>query len=169
MPQSPRHPRTSSNRPRRPSPRTNRAPSRSAGSRSSGRPAATRPVSGPAAELDRQLAAAFAAPAPAVRTFAELGLPAPIIAELTRRGIEAPFAIQARTMPDALAGRDVLGRAQTGSGKTLAFGLPMLARLAGGVDARRAGTPRGLVLVPTRELAQQVTDALVPAWAGDAA
>jgi superfamily II DNA/RNA helicase len=119
-------------------------------------------LSGPAAELDRQLAAAFAAPPPAVRTFAELGLPAPIIAALTARGIEAPFPIQARTMPDALAGRDVLGRAETGSGKTLAFGLPMLARIASGVDHRRAGTPRGLVLVPTRELAQQVTDALVP-------
>jgi len=161
MPQSPRHPRTTSSRPRRPAPRGNRTPgNRHTGNRSANRP--SRPPSGPAAELDRQLAAAFAAPAPAVRTFAELGLPAPIIAELTRRGIEAPFPIQARTMPDGLAGRDVLGRAETGSGKTLAFGLPMLARLAADVDGRRAGTPRGLVLVPTRELAQQVTDALVP-------
>jgi superfamily II DNA/RNA helicase len=165
MPQSPRSPRTPSHRPRRPSsgrPAGNRnANGRSSGNRSRPAPAA-RPASGPAAELDRQLAAAFAAPPPAVRTFAELGLPAPIIAALTARGIEAPFPIQARTMPDALAGRDVLGRAETGSGKTLAFGLPMLARLASGVDTRRAGTPRGLVLVPTRELAQQVTDALVP-------
>src|SRR5690606_24874642 len=70
------------------------------------------------------------------------------------------FPIQARTLPDALAGRDVLGRARTGSGKTLAFGLPMLARLAG--ERRTPKTPRGLVLVPTRELAQQVTDALAP-------
>jgi superfamily II DNA/RNA helicase len=97
-----------------------------------------------------------------VRTFAELGLPAPLVAELTRRGVLAPFAIQARTLPDALAGRDVLGRAQTGSGKTLGFGLPMIARLAAGVRTRRTGAPRGLVLVPTRELAQQVTDALTP-------
>ena len=164
MPQSPRSPRTPAHRPRRPSggrPNGNRnLNGRPSGNRSA--PASTRHVSGPAAELDRQLAAAFAAPAPAVRTFAELGLPAPIISALTARGIESPFPIQARTMPDALAGRDVLGRAETGSGKTLAFGLPMLARLAAGVDHRRPGTPRGLVLVPTRELAQQVTDALVP-------
>ena len=105
MPQSPRSPRTPSHRPRRPS--GNRSPNRS-------RPAPATRSAGPAAELDRQLAAAFAAPAPAVRTFAELGLPAPIIAALTARGIESPFPIQARTMPDALAGRDVLGRAETG-------------------------------------------------------
>jgi len=75
---------------------------------------------------------------------------------------EAPFAIQARALPDALAGRDVLGRAQTGSGKTLAFGLPLLTRLAAAPGPRREKTPRGLVLVPTRELAQQVADVLVP-------
>jgi superfamily II DNA/RNA helicase len=72
----------------------------------------------------------------------------------------APFPIQAASIPDALAGRDVLGRAQTGSGKTLAFGLPMLARLAGGTTTPKR--PRGLVLVPTRELAQQVSDSLQP-------
>jgi superfamily II DNA/RNA helicase len=108
------------------------------------------------------LAEALAAPAPEPRTFAELGLAPQIVAELARRGVESPFPIQARTMPDALAGRDVLGRAQTGSGKTLGFGLPMLTRLVSGVDGRRAGAPRGLVLVPTRELAKQVTDALAP-------
>ncbi|MBA3745695.1 DEAD/DEAH box helicase, partial [Sporichthya sp.] len=77
----------------------------------------------------------------------------------------SPFAIQSRALPDALAGRDVLGRAQTGSGKTLAFGLPMLARLAAtgspARSTRRPGPPRGLVLVPTRELARQVADNLV--------
>ncbi|MGY1807118.1 DEAD/DEAH box helicase [Blastococcus sp. SYSU D00669] len=94
-------------------------------------------------------------------TFAELGLPAQLVAALGERGITTPFAIQASALPDALAGRDVLGKAATGSGKTLAFGLPMLARL--GADVRRGPrTPRGLVLVPTRELAQQVSDVLMP-------
>ena len=97
---------------------------------------------------------------PAAATFGELGLPAPLVTALAERGIEAPFAIQARALPDALAGRDVLGRAQTGSGKTLAFGLPLLARLAGAPCRQKA--PRGLVLVPTRELAQQVADVLAP-------
>jgi len=93
-------------------------------------------------------------------SFAELGLPAVLVTALHRRGITAPFPIQAATLPDALAGRDVLGRGQTGSGKTLAFGLPMLARLSSGRTVRYA--PRGLVLVPTRELAMQVSDALEP-------
>lgn len=110
--------------------------------------------------IDLALEAALAAPAPDVTTFRELGLPAPLVAALAERGIEAPFAIQARALPDALAGRDVLGRAQTGSGKTLAFGLPTLARLTGAPSRERA--PRGLVLVPTRELAQQVADVLGP-------
>jgi superfamily II DNA/RNA helicase len=81
---------------------------------------------------------------------------------LARRGVHQPFAIQSRTLPDALAGRDILGRAQTGSGKTLAFGLPLLTRLVSGSNRRTPGAPRGLVLVPTRELARQVADALAP-------
>ena len=93
-------------------------------------------------------------------TFAELGLPTPIVTALARAGFTEPFPIQAATLPDTLAGRDLLGRGQTGSGKTLAFGLAMLARLDGG--RARPRQPRGLVLVPTRELAQQVVDALVP-------
>jgi superfamily II DNA/RNA helicase len=93
-------------------------------------------------------------------SFADAGVPDALVRALARRDITAPFAIQTRALPDGIAGRDVLGRAQTGSGKTLAFGLPMLARL---VDGRsRPGHPRGLVLVPTRELAMQVTDALRP-------
>jgi superfamily II DNA/RNA helicase len=103
---------------------------------------------------------ALTRPAPAEATFAELGISAELVRALSRRGITAPFAIQARALPDAIAGRDVLGRAQTGSGKTLAFGLPMVARLAGGKS--RPGRPRGLVLVPTRELATQVADELRP-------
>jgi superfamily II DNA/RNA helicase len=98
---------------------------------------------------------------PAVPTFAELGLPEVLVRELAQQGIERPFAIQASALPDALAGRDVLGKAATGSGKTLAFGLPLLTRL--GADVRRGPrSPRGLVLVPTRELAQQVADVLAP-------
>lgn len=94
------------------------------------------------------------------RSFADLGLPPSLLASLTVEGITVPFPIQAATLPDTLAGRDVMGRGQTGSGKTLAFGLAMLARLAG--QTAEAGRPLALVLVPTRELAQQVVDALTP-------
>ncbi|MGW1197384.1 DEAD/DEAH box helicase [Streptomyces sp. NPDC002536] len=92
--------------------------------------------------------------------FADMDLPAAVLRTLTELGVREPFPIQAATLPSALAGRDVLGRGRTGSGKTLAFGLPLLARTAG----RRAESkqPLALVLVPTRELAQQVTEALAP-------
>jgi superfamily II DNA/RNA helicase len=93
-------------------------------------------------------------------TFASLGVPAPLVAVLDGTGITEPFPIQAATLPDALAGRDILGRAQTGSGKTLGFSLPLVARLAGGRTL--PGRPRGLVLVPTRELAAQVQAVLTP-------
>ncbi|MDP9218986.1 MAG: DEAD/DEAH box helicase, partial [Actinomycetota bacterium] len=93
-------------------------------------------------------------------SFAALGLPDALVQRLSRDGITQPFAIQAAAIPDALAGRDVLGRGQTGSGKTLAFGLPMLARLSGRTAKPRK--PLAIVLVPTRELATQVHDALVP-------
>nr|WP_231925814.1 DEAD/DEAH box helicase [Micromonospora echinofusca] len=98
---------------------------------------------------------------PEATDFAALGLPQPLVHALARQGITTPFEIQRATMPDALAGRDVLGRGQTGSGKTLAFGLPLLALVA---DRNRARPlrPRALVLVPTRELAMQVNDALMP-------
>ncbi|MFG6301501.1 DEAD/DEAH box helicase [Streptomyces rochei] len=97
---------------------------------------------------------------PAAADFAELDMPAELLAALGAQGVTVPFPIQAATLPNSLAGRDVLGRGRTGSGKTLAFGLALLARTAG----RRAEPrqPLGLVLVPTRELAQQVTDALTP-------
>ncbi|MFE9257303.1 DEAD/DEAH box helicase [Streptomyces sp. NPDC006879] len=99
-------------------------------------------------------------PLPAVTGFAELDLPAAVIEVLTGLNVTEPFPIQAATLPNSLAGRDVLGRGRTGSGKTLAFGLPLLVRTAG----RRADSkaPLALILVPTRELAQQVTDALTP-------
>ena len=93
-------------------------------------------------------------------TFAELGLSTPLLDALTAAGIAEPFPIQAAALPDAMAGRDVLGRGQTGSGKTLTFGLALLSRLAGG--RARPAHPRALVLVPTRELAMQVSDALTP-------
>jgi superfamily II DNA/RNA helicase len=93
-------------------------------------------------------------------TFASLGVPAPLVTVLDGTGITAPFPIQAATLPDALAGRDILGRAQTGSGKTLGFSLPLVARLTGGQTL--PGRPRGLVLVPTRELATQVQAVLTP-------
>jgi superfamily II DNA/RNA helicase len=99
------------------------------------------------------------APASAV-TFSSLGVPAPLVAALASGGITTPFPIQAATLPDALAGRDILGRGETGSGKTLGFSLPLAAGLAGGHTM--ACRPRGLVLVPTRELASQVRAVLVP-------
>jgi superfamily II DNA/RNA helicase len=95
-------------------------------------------------------------------TFAELGLDSKLVAALAARDIREPFAIQARALPDAMAGRDVLGRAETGSGKTLAFGLPMLSRIASMGGRPRPTAPRGLILVPTRELAQQVAGVLTP-------
>ena len=98
-------------------------------------------------------------PAPAA-TFASLGVPAPLVAVLARTGITTPSPIQASTLPDALAGRDILGRGRTGSGKTLAFALPLTAGLSGGHTM--ACQPRGLVLVPTRELASQVQAVLAP-------
>ena len=95
-------------------------------------------------------------------SFTELGLPDAVVTALARNSITEPSPIQAKALPDALAGRNVLGRAQTGSGKTLAFGLPMLARLAGRNDRPAAKRPRALVLVPTRELAFQVVESLTP-------
>ncbi len=93
--------------------------------------------------------------------FAELGLPKVLVGALDQQGITSPFPIQAATIPDALAGKDVLGRGRTGSGKTLGFGLPLLARLANG-EAAVSGAPGAIVLVPTRELALQVADVLAP-------
>jgi superfamily II DNA/RNA helicase len=93
-------------------------------------------------------------------TFADLGVPAPLVRVLTAAGLTSPFPIQAATLPDTLAGRDVLGRGKTGSGKTLAFSIPLVCRLADGV--RQASRPSGLVLAPTRELATQITATLQP-------
>ncbi|WP_320773748.1 DEAD/DEAH box helicase [Streptomyces sp. CRN 30] len=93
-------------------------------------------------------------------TFAELGLPEGVVRKLAQNGVTTPFPIQAATIPDALAGKDILGRGRTGSGKTLSFGLPTLASLAGGRTEKKK--PRAVILTPTRELAMQVADALQP-------
>ncbi|MFF1440107.1 DEAD/DEAH box helicase [Streptomyces sp. NPDC058295] len=97
---------------------------------------------------------------PAVEAFADLDMPKQLLAALTAQGVSVPFPIQGATLPNTLAGRDALGRGRTGSGKTLAFGLALLARTAG--QRAEARQPLALILVPTRELAQQVTDALTP-------
>ena len=115
------------------------------------------------------------AQAQAQATFADLGVPAKLVAVLTAQGITTPFPIQRATLADTLAGRDVLGRGRTGSGKTLAFALPMVARLAGIAAAALTGStatsrsirrqprrPRGLVLAPTRELATQIAATVQP-------
>lgn len=93
-------------------------------------------------------------------TFAELGIAPKLVERLTAQGINHPFPIQIATLPDALAGNDILGRGQTGSGKTLAFGLAMLTNLNGRVA--KPHKPLGLVLTPTRELAQQIDEVLTP-------
>ncbi|MEU6704050.1 DEAD/DEAH box helicase [Streptomyces wuyuanensis] len=141
----------------------------------SARPARRRPAERPAKRAPKGAADArraappqeFTVPEPrvpalpAVQAFEDLeDLPEALLKTLAAQGVTSPFPIQAATLPNSLAGRDLLGRGRTGSGKTLAFGLALLARTAG----RRAepGAPLGLVLVPTRELAQQVTDALAP-------
>ncbi|WP_344717829.1 DEAD/DEAH box helicase [Brevibacterium daeguense] len=105
-----------------------------------------------------------ASPSTAATTFASLGVPAPILRALAADGKTDAFPIQQDTLPDTLAGRDVLGRGKTGSGKTLAFSIPMVARLgeSAGRGARRPRSPRGLILAPTRELATQIEAVLSP-------
>ena len=93
-------------------------------------------------------------------TFADLGIAAPLVNALSKQGILHPFPIQIATLPDALAGHDILGRGQTGSGKTLAFGLALLNNLNGKVA--KPHKPLALVLTPTRELAQQIDEVLMP-------
>ena len=116
----------------------------------------------------------FATPAPALHTsepvpvtdyitdFVALGVPAPLIAVLAARDVITAFPIQSATLPDSLLGKDVLGRGKTGSGKTIAFALPIVARLAASGRRRQSSHPRALILVPTRELANQVMTSLNP-------
>lgn len=95
-------------------------------------------------------------------SFADFGLPTPVVRELSRQGIEAPFPIQTATLPDSLQGRDVLGRGRTGSGKTLAFSLPVVTRLDRASTSRHPRRPRALILCPTRELANQINATMEP-------
>src|SRR3954463_12275137 len=140
--------------------------------RRGGRGRGARPAGDPQA---RVTAAPAAVPAPATvpagdvatvlptdTTFDALGVPAPLVEVLTASGITAPFPIQVATLPDSLAGRDVLGRGRTGSGKTLAFSLPLVARLAASTSKRQPKRPRSLILGPTRELANQVAAVVDP-------
>src|SRR5579862_8917236 len=137
----PSNPRGRSAMPSRPNRNQRRRPSSSA-------PRAPRVVQPSALEV--ALDQALLIPEPEPKSFGQFGLPQSLVTVLARRGIHQPFAIQSRTLPDALAGRDILGRAQTGSGKTLGFGIPMLTRLAADPNSRRVPkAPRGLVLVPT--------------------
>ncbi|HEY1442527.1 MAG TPA: DEAD/DEAH box helicase, partial [Mycobacterium sp.] len=94
------------------------------------------------------------------KTFDHLGVSPPLVDALAARGVYRPFPIQIQTLPDTLAGRDVLGRGRTGSGKTLAFSIPLVSRLDPG--DRRPGRPTGLVLAPTRELATQIAATIEP-------
>ncbi|MFC8763539.1 DEAD/DEAH box helicase [Streptomyces sp. NPDC057193] len=110
--------------------------------------------------LDIDADDADAEPAEPTITFGDLGLPEGVVRKLAQNGVTTPFPIQAATIPDALAGKDILGRGRTGSGKTLSFGLPLLASLSGGHTEKKK--PRGIILTPTRELAMQVADALQP-------
>jgi superfamily II DNA/RNA helicase len=95
-------------------------------------------------------------------SFSDLGVPAVIDRALAAHGITSPFPIQSATLPDSLAGRDVLGRGRTGSGKTYAFAIPVVARLAASGSPRKPGRPRALILAPTRELATQIEAAIAP-------
>ncbi|WP_292701658.1 DEAD/DEAH box helicase, partial [Microbacterium sp. 69-10] len=95
-------------------------------------------------------------------SFLDLGVPAALANVLAADGKTEPFAIQRDTLPDSLAGRDVLGRGRTGSGKTIAFALPLVTRLSASGTQRRPGHPRGLVLAPTRELATQIAATVKP-------
>ncbi|SNS90514.1 Superfamily II DNA and RNA helicase [Geodermatophilus pulveris] len=159
---------TSPQHPARPATGGPDRPRRSRGGRGRGGRPAGEPQQVPAAPR-------AAAPAPPVvptggdatvlptdTTFAALGVPAPLVEVLTASGITAPFPIQVATLPDSLAGRDVLGRGRTGSGKTIAFALPLVARLAASDSRRQPRRPRSLILVPTRELANQVAAVVDP-------
>ncbi|AVH56843.1 MULTISPECIES: DEAD/DEAH box helicase [Streptomyces] len=126
------------------------------GGRNAGRGAARKVVPPQEFSLPETLTPAL----PAVDSFDALDMPAALTKTLASQGVTEPFPIQGATLPNSLAGRDVLGRGRTGSGKTLAFGLALLARTAG--RRAEAKKPLALVLVPTRELAQQVNDALTP-------
>lgn len=145
-------------RPHKPRRRRNHAASPHPGSARRARPVSTEPTQRERA-ADR-ITSDRPRRSDAVASFAEIGVAPEIVEILTAAEITQPFPVQAATLPDALSGRDVLGRGRTGSGKTLAFSIPLAMRLAGARS--KPGRPRGLVLVPTRELANQVHAVLSP-------
>ncbi|WP_249932901.1 DEAD/DEAH box helicase [Blastococcus sp. CCUG 61487] len=150
---------SSDSSPTPPGPRRRRG-GRGRGSRPAGEqtPRQDRPATAPAVVP----VGADATVLPTDTTFEALGAPAPLVEVLTGSGITAPFPIQVATLPDSLGGRDVLGRGRTGSGKTLAFSIPLVARLAASDSKRQPKRPRSLILVPTRELANQVAAVVDP-------
>jgi superfamily II DNA/RNA helicase len=154
---------TGDNRPRRSRGGRGRG-GRPAGDQSSQHPNQPRPQAAPSAVPAPVVVpvGADATVLPTDTTFAALGVPAPLVEVLTASGIDSPFPIQVATLPDSLAGKDVLGRGRTGSGKTLAFSLPLVARLAASTSKRQPKRPRSLILVPTRELANQVAAVVDP-------
>jgi len=135
--------------------RRRRPPARSAAAETGGS-TSTLPATSPA--TSREASTPVVPEGPPAEAFVALGVAEPLARVLGAQGILEPFPIQRQTIPDGLAGRDVCGKAKTGSGKTLAFGLPLLSR----IGQARPGRPRGLVLVPTRELALQVAEVLEP-------
>ncbi|MGY2128581.1 DEAD/DEAH box helicase [Blastococcus sp. SYSU DS0617] len=153
---------SSGDSPTAPSPRRRRG-GRGRGSRPAGEQQATQqhsPLAAPGPVVVP--VGADATVLPTDTTFEALGVPAPMVEVLSASGITAPFPIQVATLPDSLGGRDVLGRGRTGSGKTLAFSIPLVARLAASDSKRQPKRPRSLILVPTRELANQVAAVVDP-------
>ncbi|MCB9483704.1 MAG: DEAD/DEAH box helicase [Dehalococcoidia bacterium] len=150
---------TEENTPTDDAPRAEGAP-RSNGRRPAGRSATERrpKAAAPAPIARTEAAEAPSSTADGDASFADLGVPADLLKVLEQSGISSPFPVQTLTIPDALAGRDVCGKAKTGSGKTLAFGIPLVHHTTTAKPRR----PRSLVLVPTRELANQVAEALTP-------
>ena len=161
-PRSTDRPSTSPSSDRAPSgrPPRNRGPRRPSGD--SPRPAQQQRSNAPVPEAPVAAPVAPASTEPAITSFAELGVPANLVAVLASQGIDSAFPIQSATLPDSLAGRDVLGRGRTGSGKTIAFALPLVAGLVASGRRARPGHPRAVVLLPTRELATQVHEAIAP-------
>jgi superfamily II DNA/RNA helicase len=138
----------------------NRLSSPRPGARASEYPGVPKPADSDSASTSNAETAPIAKPSGL--GFAALGVPETLVRLLDRAGITEPFPIQSATLPDSLAGRDVLGRGRTGSGKTLAFGLPVLTRLANARRDRKPGRPRALILAPTRELAIQIDATIAP-------
>ena len=163
-PSASRGPRTSSSTPRSegsvPNPRRRRRPG--AGAPPAGAATGSRPLPAQRPAAVEVISDAGVEVVADDRSFADLFVPQPLVDVLAGTGVVSPFPIQTATLPDSMAGRDVLGRGRTGSGKTIAFALPLVTRVAASAGPRRSLRPRSLVLVPTRELANQVAATITP-------